>query len=156
VTAYKFLRAGAIAPFTGFQWVAGEWVAGGDRPLLCGGGVHACSAAQLPYWINSELWEIELAGEIVEGGHKVAASEARLLRRLEAWDERAAAALARDCLAHAPDPGKLAPSLENAAAAGNAVVACYVAAVVAERTGGIEARRAERARQAAWFAANVL
>ena len=54
VIAYKFLRAGAVGPFSGFPWPVanggpGDWVAAGD-PALCRRGVHACRDPDLPWW----------------------------------------------------------------------------------------------------------
>ena len=55
---YKFLRRGQLGPFTAFQWDAGEWVTAEAVPLLCDRGIHGCRLADLPFWINRELWEI--------------------------------------------------------------------------------------------------
>jgi hypothetical protein len=128
--------------------------------------VHACRVDQLPYWVNRELWEIELAGEIVEGTYKLAAQEGRLVRMVDTWDEAAQIELGRACAgrirelvppgAGGPELDALGADLDRLAAAGKAASACYIAAVIAERAGGTEARRAERSLQAAWFAEHVL
>lgn len=161
--AYKFLREGGRGPYTGFAWSPDTWVRA-DTPSVCERGVHACRAGELPYWIAEELWEIELAGEIVEGGYKVSASEGRLVRRLEGWDEAGRRALAEACAARArgnvptgdPRLAALAGDIEACADAALAASACYLGAVLAERAGGAESRRAERGDQAAWFAEHVL
>ena len=44
--AYKFLRPGAVGPFSGFVWPAGEWVTAGDAPAPCRTGIHACQLPQ--------------------------------------------------------------------------------------------------------------
>ena len=164
--AYKFLRPGRVAPFTGFQWQQGEWAGVDGRPLLCGRGVHACRPGDLPYWINRELWEIELAGLVVEGQRKVLAQRGRLLRPIEAWNAAAEAEFARACAARSrafadaiPDDAELGAVAEDAeayAATGLAHVVQYVAAVAADRAGGPEGRLAERQAQATWLAENVL
>ncbi|TMB29276.1 MAG: hypothetical protein E6J62_16375 [Deltaproteobacteria bacterium] len=62
--AYKFLAAGRTGPFTGYVWPERQWV---DAPSSReGAGVHACRIADLPFWIDHELWQIELAGPVVE------------------------------------------------------------------------------------------
>jgi len=163
VIAYKFLRDGARGPYTGFAWSPDTWVRA-DGASVCERGVHACRAGELPYWIAEELWEIELAGEIVEGGYKVAASEGRLVRRLEGWDASARRALAEACAGRArgltvngdPRVAGLVGDVEACATAGLAAPACYLSALLAERASGADARRAERAAQAAWFAEHVL
>jgi hypothetical protein len=92
VIAYKFLHAEGIAPFTGWRWEPpsgerpGPWVEGGPQLHGCRSGVHACRGLHLPYWINDELWEVELAGRIVETDLKLTAERGRLLRRLQSWD----------------------------------------------------------------------
>ena len=84
VIAYKFLRDGEVAPFTGFTWPVGEWVRADDVEL-CRSGIHACRPRDLPFWLGRHLWEIELAGEIVEQERKVVAQRGRLLERLGTW-----------------------------------------------------------------------
>lgn len=82
---YKFLAAGARAPFTRFQWPpAGGWVsAPADRADLW---IHACRRRDLPYWLDDELWRIELEEPVREARYQVAAPRARLLSRVAAWD----------------------------------------------------------------------
>ena len=96
---WKFLRAGALSPFTGFDWSerVGVWVAA-DHAQPCLAGIHACRADQLPHWISDELWEIELGDPVVETPRKVVASRARLVRRVDAWDAAAAHALKLECV----------------------------------------------------------
>ncbi len=90
--------------FTGFAWPLpaadepGAWVHTPDDVRVCVAGVHAYRTAHLPYWLASELWEIELAGEVVESTHKLVAPAGRLTRRIEEWPE-AEVAFADDCAA---------------------------------------------------------
>ena len=88
--AYKFLDAAGSSIFTGQRWPlpagnkAGLWVeAPSVRP--CHSGVHACRPDHLAYWLHTDLWEIELADDIVIAEHKVVARRGRILRRIEAW-----------------------------------------------------------------------
>ena len=89
--AYKFLRPGAVGPFSGHLWPVpsgaepGEWVNGSLDEDVCRGGVHACDGRFLARWIWEELWVIELGGEVEACGHKLRAPRGRLLRRVEAW-----------------------------------------------------------------------
>jgi hypothetical protein len=92
VRFYKFLRAGAISPFSGVRWTA----PGGDErgeplspgiPALCRTGIHACRLRDLPYWLSDELWIIELDGQIVESDVKVVAPAGRLVEHIKAWDK---------------------------------------------------------------------
>ena len=62
--AYKFLRPGAVGPFSGHRWPVpaggdpGAWVEAAGGPALCR-GVHGCRVADLPWWVQEELWEAE-------------------------------------------------------------------------------------------------
>src|SRR5690242_18164858 len=104
--AYKFLRPGAVAPFTAVPWPQPD----GDGPGAwlesavaepCRRGVHACTAADLPYWLQDELWEVELDGDVQRVGHKLVARRGRLVRRIADWNEDAARAFSRDCAGRA-------------------------------------------------------
>jgi len=105
---WKFLRAGGRSPFTGFDWTAlnGGWATPGAAEA-CQAGIHACRQADLPYWMSDELWQIELAEPVADGGEKVVSPRGRLVRRVEAWTAETARELARACVArtaeHAAD-----------------------------------------------------
>jgi hypothetical protein len=161
VIAYKFLRRDGTGVFTRYRWPlpdggAAAWV---EAPIVpCRSGVHACRVEDLPLWLGRELYEVELAGEIVEERTKVVASRARLVRRIDAWDDAARDAYTRDCaerahaLARAADPPLAGweAVVEPSIAEGPALLG-FVAARIAEERDGIAAYHAERARQAAWL-----
>jgi hypothetical protein len=100
-TAYKFTRAGAVSPFTGFAWPQGEWIEVEGDVALCTNGIHACRPQALPRWLDEELWRVEI--EEVQEEHEglVVARRARLLERIEAWDAEASRELARSCAVRA-------------------------------------------------------
>jgi hypothetical protein len=101
--ALKFLRPGAVGPFSGHRWPVpssagpGAWVEATDRGGVCRDGVHACEVRHLPLWIWAELWGIELEGPVEARPHKLRAPRGRLVRRVEAWSPPAAKAFARAC-----------------------------------------------------------
>ncbi|MGE5049370.1 MAG: hypothetical protein ACM3PC_12415 [Deltaproteobacteria bacterium] len=149
--AWKFLRNGGVAPFTGFTWVPGAWVSG--RPAH-GAGVHACRLPHLPYWVDDELWRIELGEPVVEHPTQVEGARGRLMQRVTAWDP---AAFAQACAGRARAFALEAPSpelwdyarLAERAPAGSAA---YIAAVAAVAARGEERAFAEeRAWQARWL-----
>lgn len=152
--AFKFLRAGGIGPFTGFHWTRGTWV---DAPAKGGEGtgVHACHIAHLPFWVDDELWTIELAGDVLERKKQVEGRRGRLLERVTAWDPRA---FAGACADRAREYAARAPSAElneyaAYAARGMAGNSGFMAAVAAVAAAGDEsAFAAERAWQARWLA----
>jgi hypothetical protein len=86
--AYKFLRAGAVGPFSGFAWPEEEWVSG---------RINACGAGDLPIWLSDELWLAELAGSVERVRSKLVAPRGRLVRRIPEWTPEAADSLGRAC-----------------------------------------------------------
>jgi hypothetical protein len=128
--------------------------------------VHACRARDLPYWLRAELWEIELAGEVVEGERKLVAERGRLVRRLERWNAEAATALAHDCAKRTralatrhPANDRLrqiAHDTEVVLSRGAFLIVPYFASVAAEQAGGAALRLEERVHQADWLAEHVL
>jgi hypothetical protein len=85
--AFKFLAPGAIAPFTGIAWPAGEWLHAVPVP---GAGIHACALEDLPFWMDDELWKVELSGPISREERQLVAGRGRLLARVEGWPASAA------------------------------------------------------------------
>jgi hypothetical protein len=162
VNAYKFLRPDGRGVFSAFEWPLpaegpGDW---DEAPLdPCRSGIHACRASDLPLWAGQCLYEVELDGEIVEQRTKVVASRARLVRHIEAWDDDMRAEYTRMCadrahelaLGHSPPLENWDAVVEPSMREGPALLG-FVAARIAEEIGGVEAYRAERARQAQWLA----
>ncbi|HKZ15776.1 MAG TPA: hypothetical protein VJL81_18215 [Solirubrobacterales bacterium] len=178
--AYKFLRPGAVGPFSGHHWSVpsdaepGEWVHGSLDEEVCRGGVHACEGRFLARWIWEELWVIELGGEVEARGHKLRAPRGRLLRRVEAWSAPVAKDFAEACAARAAEHAAMAPAevarvaagmaadgatrAETARATGDpyvaahgAAVCAYISAMTALRAGGRERHDDEREWQAEWL-----
>ena len=84
--AYKFLRAGRVGPFSGFQWPGpGVWVHAPRDLVACHRGIHACRPSDLPWWLADELWEIELEGPAQPDGHKIIAPAGRLRLQIDGW-----------------------------------------------------------------------
>jgi hypothetical protein len=167
--AYKFLRPGAVGPFSGQSWPVpadggpGAWVrADAADPMLCRTGVHACTLEHLPYWIAEELWEVELEGPVEEQRSKLVAPAGRLVARVEAWDEDAAVAFMDATVERirALDTGGYMTEAEifcvgeagRSDPMGNAALSTMIAVEAAEHAGGPSAVRVERAREATWLA----
>jgi hypothetical protein len=107
VIAYKFLSAGAVAPFTGSRWPvpgptgAGAWLEAPDeRPEH---GVHACRVGDLAFWLDTELWRVELAEPLCEGQRQIIGPRGRLLERISRWDDDTARSFAEACAWRARD-----------------------------------------------------
>jgi len=95
--AYKFTRPGSRSPFTGFAWRPGQWVEAEGELDLCANGIHACRLEALPYWIDEELWRIEIEDPGAEFEGVVVARRARLVERIDGWNPETSRQLARSC-----------------------------------------------------------
>jgi len=92
VRAYAFLGAGGTSFLTGLHWPdPSTWVERNDE------AVRASEPDQLVWWLDDELWEVELDGEVRALGRALTASRARLLRRVEEWTDAAATELVLAC-----------------------------------------------------------
>lgn len=82
------------------RWTVGRWrtVRGPLEP--CRHGLHLTTVAQLPHWIGPIIWRAETDGELLEAEDKWVARKARIVSRVEAWDERTARMFACDCAEH--------------------------------------------------------
>ena len=156
--AYKFLATGGVGPFTGFRWEAGTWVEA-EAVAACRQGIHACRVQHLPIWLDAELWEIELDGEVVEGERKLVAPRGRLTQRIDGWTPALAHEFGRFCARRTRERVGFLPVLsgfvadvERFVAESRIPIAGFAAARAAERRDGPAAYDAERQVQAAWLA----
>lgn len=107
--AYKFLSPGARGLYSGFLWprprdsAPGDWVSAGGPLRDCLRGIHGCRPDDLPYWIDDELWTVELAGQTEERATMVIAERGRLLDRVHSWTADAAREFAQACALRARD-----------------------------------------------------
>lgn len=155
--AYKFTRRGASAPFSAFAWPPpsatepGAWVEIDEPLATCRSGLHLCRVADLPYWLSDELFEAEIDGEPLASSTALVARRARLVRRIETWNDQNKLDFAHRCVERArANLAGAAQRLESAAAYveeaarwaanGGHVVAAYAAALAhaAQARGPIE------------------
>lgn len=88
-----------MALLTGFIWPRqnggyGAWV---DTNTAPDEALRGCRVRDFPYWLDDELWNVELGGAIEEREHLLLAERARLLDRIDAWDDAAAWAFVSAC-----------------------------------------------------------
>lgn len=158
---YKALGPGATACHGGTgSWHRpsgerpGKWMPLVKDPVPCERGYHLCrDLRDALRWLGPELWVAEGRGAMVEADDKVCVAQARLLRRVETWNERTARLFAADCAEHvlpiweqfypADDRPRRAIEAARAFAAGQITAADLAAARAA----------AGAARAAAWAAA---
>jgi hypothetical protein len=169
VLAYAFLAEGAVEPLSGFVWPTArddehsDWVA---ADAASHEALRGYRAGDLPYWLDDELWNIELDGRLTERPHVLIAERARLRGRIDTWSdllarefagacahrvaERAAAALraagqaeAAASLEEAKDLAELEAAASAAADDGAGTLAGYTADVCFyARDAGVPARGA--------------
>jgi hypothetical protein len=173
VTAYKFLRRGAIDPDSRAAWpqpgVAGSacWVTLEGPLAVCVRGVHVCRASDLAHWVGDELWVAETGHERLEGLDCVVVRRARLVRRVDGWSENGASRFALACVDHAAgqlqggagqESAELLRDARLSARAGQVASSALCAALAVARDADSHevAYRAERAWQSAWIAGELL
>lgn len=160
VIAYKFLKPGGVAPFTGFRWPVDGWVeADAESVETCRRGIHACRVQHLPIWMDAELWEIELDGDVLEQTRKVVARRGRLTRRIEDWNEELLEAFGKFCIERTrrgvgflPVTSGYVVDVEQFVAQRRFAIAGFAAARATERRDGPAGYDRERQLQAAWLA----
>ena len=130
-TYYKFTKADG-SPCNGGsgRWSLprgkrpGAWwkIDGDIRP--CSNGLHLCRAQDLTAWMNEALWEVEVHAnsEIIVANEKVVVRQARLLRRIDTWNDRTARLFAVHCAA------RVLPIFKKAAPKDRCVRDCLIVA----------------------------
>jgi hypothetical protein len=79
-------------------WTPGKWMKPIKGELVpCENGYHICRTRDLIQWLNEEIYEAEYRGEIIKDDNKCIVREARLLHKIETWNEKTARLFAADC-----------------------------------------------------------
>lgn len=76
----------------------GEWVEVEGPLVPYQNGLHVMRECDLSFWPGPILYEVEVDGETVTTHHEVVARRARLLRKIETWNERTLCAWLADCV----------------------------------------------------------
>ena len=107
IKRYKILGKGGVAINGGTgQWSLpqdgkpGAWMPKIENIEPCVRGYHLCRVEDLVYWLNEEIYEAEGRGKFVRYENKDVFPEARLLRKLDTWDEKSGRLFAADCVEH--------------------------------------------------------
>ena len=87
--AYTFLSGDSTSYLTGLRWPTPTegrtaWIERDDS------AIRACLEHELVWWLDDELWEVELDGDVRELGRSLVASRGRLVARIEQWTADAA------------------------------------------------------------------
>jgi len=142
-------------------WTPGEWMPP-VTPVLCESGYHVCRGlGEVLAHAAPELYEVEVSGEHVDGDDKAAWESARLVRRIETWNETTLRLFAVDCarrVAHLAEDEELTHAILDISVAYAVYgtewdVALERAAAWAAAWGAARATAWAAARDAAWAAA---
>jgi hypothetical protein len=80
------------------SWEPGAWLEVTGELAPCENGLHLCDGEeQLLDWLGPAIFEAEYEGERIDAGNKIVVRMARLVCRIEAWNERGARMFACDC-----------------------------------------------------------
>jgi hypothetical protein len=106
-TYYKVLNADGSCYHGGIgEWdlpngKPGEWKSVEGDLIVCNNGIHLCRRADLVHWLGPAIFEVECTGKKrIEVTNKIVVSKARLVRKLETWNDCTARLFAADCAEH--------------------------------------------------------
>ena len=128
MTLYKVLDAENRSTNGGRgKWTPGRWRTVSGPLVPCRHGLHLCRERDLVTWLGPVIWEAEVDGEVIEEPDKVVARRARIVRRVETWNERTTRLFAADCAEHVlplfearrPGDDRLRKAIETARAFAN-------------------------------------
>ena len=105
MTYYKVLAADGVSPQHGGlgKWFIpkgkrmGKWMPAIKDIRPCERGYHFVNIEQLPQWLGPTLYEIEVRGQIIHQADKSVAEQARLIRKVETWNDKTLRLYAADC-----------------------------------------------------------
>ena len=108
MTLYKILGEDGFPCYGGFgKWTLpnskrpGKWMPVIKNIELCNRGYHLVKPDGLLEWLGPTLYEAEGRGESKADTTKIVYAQARVIRRIEAWNDRNARLFAADCAARA-------------------------------------------------------
>jgi hypothetical protein len=78
----------------------GEWMPRIENPVLCKRGYHVVTISQLPRWLGPAIFEVECDGAHVDAEAKSVWERARLVRKIDTWNERTQRLFACLCAEH--------------------------------------------------------
>jgi hypothetical protein len=78
----------------------GAWLRVTGPLVPCKNGLHVCTIRQaLESWSGPAMWVVETRGESIDRGSNIVVREARLLSRVEEWNDRTLRLFSADCAA---------------------------------------------------------
>jgi hypothetical protein len=75
----------------------GKWLKVDGEIVPCQNGLHLCEAKDLPTWAAPALYVVEASGKRIKDRDKIVVARARLLYRVDAWNDQTLRLFAADC-----------------------------------------------------------
>jgi hypothetical protein len=103
MTLYKVTELDGTSCHGGHgRWTLGRWRSVSGDLIACQRGLHLSRERDLVDWLGPVIWEAEVHPDaaMFEAPDKLVVSKARVIRRLDTWDERTARLFAADCAEH--------------------------------------------------------
>ena len=99
---YKVLNQGGACIYANGYWHLpkrgpGEWMPVVKDLEMCESGYHLCRRKDLVGWLGPEIYEAEGRGKKLVGDDEVVFQQARLIRKLDTWNDRTARLFTCDC-----------------------------------------------------------
>jgi hypothetical protein len=100
---YKFLNLDGTTPQGYGTWHLpkgkrpGKWMKVTGDLVPCKNGLHVMRLGDLLEWAAEHLYEVEVRGEVLPADDKVVARQARVLRKVDTWNDRNLRLFACDC-----------------------------------------------------------
>ena len=83
------------------KWKPNIWMPKLELPLIpCEHGYHLCRKKDLINWLDSEIWVAEGRGKKIICSDKVVFQEARIVKKIQSWNEKTIRLFACDCADH--------------------------------------------------------
>ena len=102
---YKFLTVDNKGKYSKFDFTEylpkdgkpGKWLPKIENIEMCESGYHAFELQHILDWINAQLFEVELSGNVVDGDKKTVAQRMRFIRKVDTWNDKTARLFACYC-----------------------------------------------------------
>ena len=102
---YKFLTEENTGGYSDFIYPvkpdgSTKWLRCKGYLKMCSNGFHLTTKEHLVSWLGKHLYEAEYQGRIIEGDNKICCRKIRLVKKVDAWNEKTARLFACDCAEH--------------------------------------------------------
>jgi hypothetical protein len=108
MTLYKALKQDNKGPYSDFDFTPylpkgkrpGKWLPKRDTLKICESGWHGCKDGDIVEYLNAQIFEIEIRGDMKKDGDKFTVQQMRFIRKCKGWNDVTARLFACDCAEH--------------------------------------------------------